>query len=366
MNKLGRYREAKKHLAHAFDIASWIKSKLLTFYVFLAKALFAMDKGAKGSGLKLLKKALTIGKEQGYFNLPIDQPCVMAGLCVIALDAKIEVEYVQDFILKRHLIPDDPPIHLENWPWAVKIFTLGRFSLLKDGKPVIFSRKTQKIPLLMLKTLIAFGGREVKDERIADVMWPDADGDAALGSFSSTLHRLRKLLGYDKAIELRNGYLTLNQRYCWVDVWAFERIFGQADAAWKEATGCKAEEAIELTQKAIDIYHGHFMEGESGEPWADSLNERLRSKFFQGVEKLGHYLETVEQWNKALECYQNGLKKDGLAEIFYQRLMVCYHRLGRGSEALLVYDRCKRILNTTLGIEPSPKTKAIRKSHLSF
>jgi DNA-binding SARP family transcriptional activator len=76
---------------------------------------------------------------------------------------------------------------------------------------------------------------------------------------------------------------------------------------------------------------------------------------------LGRHWEKEGQLEKAVQCYQRGLETDDLAEDFHQRLMTCYHRLGRRAEVLSVYERCKRILSASLGIEPSSETKAIRK-----
>ena len=158
----------------------------------------------------------------------------------------------------------------------------------------------------------------------------------------------------------------MDQRYCWVDVWAFERIVRQADAVWEKGpTESDAPEAVQLTQKAIDLYQEPFLAAEGGAPWAVPLRERLRSKFLRAVAQLGGHWERVEQWERALECYEEGLELDDIAEESYRRLMVCHQRLGRRAEALSVYGRCKRTLSATLGVEPSAETEAIRKSLLS-
>ena len=102
--------------------------------------------------------------------------------------------------------------------------------------------------------------------------------------------------------------------------------------------------------------------GESSNPWTISLRERCRSKFLRGVSTLCRHWEKTGQLEKAVQCYQRGLEADDLAEELYQRLMTCYHRLGRRAEMLSVYERCKRVLSASLGIEPSSETKAIRKS----
>ena len=59
--------------------------------------------------------------------------------------------------------PDFTDIGADNRPWPLKVYTLSRFSLVRDGRKVEFSGKVQQKPLTMLKVLIALGGR--KDRR---------------------------------------------------------------------------------------------------------------------------------------------------------------------------------------------------------
>ena len=362
MHALGNPKEAKEHLARAFWFTGRIKSKVHEFYSLSTEALFLLDDGEEAPGLASLRKALAIGREEGYVNLFLGPPSAAARLCVKALEKGIEVPYVQELIRRCNLIPDKPPFHLESWPWPLKIFTLGGFQILKEDDPLKFSRKAQQRPLSMLKALIALGSREVRGDQISDALWPEADGDVAHESFATTLHRLRKLMGNEKAVRLREGRLTLDERLCWVDVWAFERLLGQADSLWKEKS---KERSLRLTEKALEIYRGPFLAREAEPPWAASMSERLRNKFLRNAGRLGQYWQEAGQWEKALDCYQKGLEVDLLAEEFYQGLMICHEHLGRRAEALSGYNRCKRALSQAFGVEPSPKTQAIYRSLLS-
>ena len=366
LHELGNKADASQHLRHASDIARQTRSQLLEFNALMTEALFGINQKEEPPNLWPLREALSIGKTRGYLDTFLDRPDVTTKLCIRALDAGIATDYVQHLIRKHRLLPHNTPLYLDNWPWAVKIFTLGRFSVVREGKPVQFSGKASQKPLTMLKTLIALGGREVRGDSISDALWPDADGDMAHKSFATTLHRLRRLLGDRKVIRLRDGRLTMDQRYCWVDAWAFERTFGTADIFWRKgAEGGQVADAVDLTRKAIDIYKVSFLARESRSPWAISLRERLRSKFSRGVRKLGHYWEQHGHWEKAVECYQRGLEVESLAEEFCRKLMVCYHRLDRRADALFVYDCCQQMLAAAFGIEPCPETKAIQKALLS-
>jgi ATP/maltotriose-dependent transcriptional regulator MalT/DNA-binding SARP family transcriptional activator len=362
MHPLGKNREATYHLGQTFSLARRMGSKISEFYGLLTEALFALDQGKEQSALASLKKGLSMGKAEGYFTTLLDWPSATARLCSKALEAGIETAYVQDLIRKLHIVPEEAPLHLENWPWSLKIYTLGQFDLLKDGKSIRFSRKL----LTMLKALISFGGKGIREEQITDILWPEADGDVAHQSFEITLHRLRQLIGVHEALQLHEGRITLDPRYCWVDAWAFEGYVDGADASWGKGPRGKGEsKAIQQTQKAIILYQGAFLPGDASEPWTHSLRERLRSKFLRCVVKLGRHWQETKEWEKAAECYQRGLEVDERIEEFYLTLMLMYQRLGKRTEALSVYDRCRRALSSTLGVEPSPETEAIRNTLLA-
>jgi two-component SAPR family response regulator len=354
MHELGKDKEAVDHLSQAYGNATRSKNKLQLFSILLARSRFDFDQGNEASGISFLKKAFAIGSEEGI--MPTSPSSNLSIFCGKALEAGIEIEYVQKMIRIRKLTPEKPHFYLENWPWPVKIFTFGGFELLMDGRPVQSERKIQKKPLSMLKAMIAFGGRGVREDQIQDALWPEADGDMANQSFATNLHRLRQLLGYEGAILRQEGKLTLNDRFCWVDTWAFEVIMEQADILLKKR---KSEGAFQLIEKAIRIYKGPFLAKEIDQPWTVSMAERLRNKFLRNVEKLGQYYQESAQWEKALDCYLKGLEIDDLAEEFYSGLMTCYHRLGRKTDALAVYHRYQKILSSLPGLELSAKIEAI-------
>jgi len=363
MHQLNKDHEATLHLSIASNMANPIGSKLYQFFFLLTEALFAFDRGEQTSGLVSLKRALSIGQEGGFFYTYIDQPYGVAELCERALEAGIEEEYVRELIRRLNVVPPKPAFQLEHWPWPLKIFTLGRFELLKDGKPIQFTRKVQQKPLAMLKALVAFGGKEVREDQMVDALWPESDGDMAHRSLEATLHRLRQLIGIPDAIIRKEGSLTLDQRYWWVDTWAFEQLVREVNAAWKkEQNETSLKEVISLTEKAIHFYRGSFLPKETLEPWADSLRERFRNKFLRCVERLGHHWEASGEWEKAVDCYEQGLEADDLIEEFYQHLMICFQKLGQVAKALYVYKRCKKTISAGLGVSLSPKTEAIYRS----
>ena len=361
LNEAGEHQAANDHLNRAIHLSQLTRTKHFMFHALMLKVRFALDQDHAETGLKVLREALALGNEIGLYHNMIESRSNVARFCAIALEHSIEVNYVTTYIRKRDLTPDSLPITVENWPWPIKVFTLGRFSILKDGVPIRFSTKAQKKPLELIKVLIALGGRDVSKAHISDALWPDAEGDKADRALTTTLHRLRRLLGDDRAVQIQSGKLDLNPSYCWVDCWAFERLLSMAEDASK-LKDMDAE--ISLTEKALVVYNGAFLVGEMLESWAVSPRERLRSKFLRAVNSISSGLASIGQWEKAADYYRRSLDVDDLSEETYQRLMHCLQQLGRNTEALSIYERCRNTLNAAFGLTPSSKTKAIRRSLL--
>jgi DNA-binding SARP family transcriptional activator len=331
---LGDRRAALRHLA---GLRPWIRatdSPLAAFLRVLAAAQFALAWGRQARCLRLLRRALALGRPEGYIFFPFFKPDDVARLCAAALEADIEVEYIQTLIRKRGLLPDLSIPPSERWPWPVKMYTLGRFALVVDGQPAAFGRKAQRKPLELLKILITWGGREVSQARIADALWPDADGDAAQQTLTTTLHRLRRLLRHEQALSLRDGRLSLDPRYCWVDIWALERHLNQTLARFRETNGATAPaDLATLTHELLHAYRGPFL-GQDPEDWARQTRDRLRDRYRKSLEEVGVCWERRGEWTMARACYERGLEVEVASERCAQGLRRCHERLGQHVDAL--------------------------------
>jgi LuxR family maltose regulon positive regulatory protein len=359
-HRSGEYKEALAQLSSAEGLIESSGCQSFKYQLLVSEAQFAMERGEEEKCIDALRRGLAFGNNIGLKHIMfLWQRSEMARLCAKALENDIEVEYVRDLIRLFDLTPDNISPDLGNWPWPLKIHTLGQFELQGDDKAIKFSGKVQKKPLLLLKAVIALGGRNVKEDDVADLLWPDADGDNAHASFTTTLSRLRRLIGHEKALQLKEGRLELDGRYCWVDIWAFEHLISQADASWQKG---ETENALGTADKAMSIYKGHFLADETEEPWMASARERLRNKFLRNVSKVGHHYQQAGEWEKALGCYYRGLEVDDLEEEIYQYIMLCCCRLGRKAEGVRAYKRCRDALSAGLGVEPSSETEALYKT----
>ncbi len=316
-----------------------------TYQAELAEAYYALLKGDRAACHAKLRWGLPRSRYDLSKRTLRMHPMMLSKLFAEALAAGIEVEYAQQSIRSLHLRP--PARDAKDWPWPLQVYTFGQFEVLRDGRPLEYSRKAPKKTIALLKAIIACGGTNVREQKLVDAFWSDEEGDVATKSLGAALHRLRKLFGDADAIVQQGGTLSLDKARVWVDVWAFEDMLARPD--------CEAAEVMNL-------YRGAFLAEDDGEPWPVTMRERLRGRFIHAVGEIGRKLEDSNQPADAIACYLRGLDADPVIEQFYQGLMRCYTVLERCSEALAAYQRLKRMLSISLGVQPSAQTERLYQS----
>jgi len=348
--------EAVRHLQAMKEINLRIRSPLLDIKCRLVEAHLAWKQGQEAAACMALRQALGTAREQNFVYLPWWQPQVMAALCVKALEHDIEPDYVRELVLRHELVPATPPVHLEDWPWAMKVYTLGRFAVIRNGEPLRITGKAQKMPLALLKILIALGGRAVSEATLSEALWPAAEAESAHSSFATTLSRLRRLLGDAQLLQVNDGRLSLDPNRCWVDAWSFERVVG-------EVTADRDNLDIVLAERALHQYNGAFLPDEDADEYVVfSARERLREKYLRLVERLGTHYVAQGRCEEAAACFEKGLEVDDLVEAFYWNLMSCYDRLGQRARAMRLYERCRRTLSSRFGVAPSREMEVLYQS----
>ncbi len=364
-HELGDERRTVTNLRRVRRLARGINNRLMEYMAFSTYAYITLAHGRRRTGLNALRYAFGLGREHGFTHFLWWQPRLMADLCVHALEAGIEVDYVKNLIRSRDLMPDTLPVMVDEWPWPIRIRSFGEFQVLTHGKLLGTVAKPQQKPVELLKALVAFGAVDVKERDLACALWPRIDADCAHRSLTTTLHRLRKVLAHDHVIGLKHGRLGLDPRCCWLDTHALQCVLEDIDASLGHTRPRPPEALVmNLADRLFDIYRGPFMAGEGDHPRYATARERFRNKVLRAASELARYWEEGRRWDQAARLYARGLEADALAEGFYRRLMLCYRQLGRHAEAVDVYDSCRRTLAAEREATPSPETTAIYESVL--
>jgi DNA-binding SARP family transcriptional activator len=289
-----------------------IDNRHLEFTCLVGFAQIALGHGHQRTGMNALRRGLQLGREYGYWHFLWWRPAAVARVLAQALEAGIEPDYVKSLIKRRGLVPEQPALGVEGWPWAYRVQTFGGFRLLHHDEPLgtaggKTAGKAKRRPLELLKLLIAYGGEQVSESKITDALWPRIDGDSAHRSFTSTLHRLRKLLGEDRAVTLHEGRLSLDRRYFWLDTWAFEQLAADLDGALEPA------EVEKLVDRVLALYRGSFMADDADAAWMIQARERLRGRFARVLARVYRHWQERGEEEKARALYEKCLEIDPLA-----------------------------------------------------
>jgi DNA-binding SARP family transcriptional activator len=356
MHESGSRDVAAEHLATARRLAAAFSNRVFEALCDIAEAEFALAGSDEPRAAAALRRGFGTAKQHGYTMFTSWRPRVMSRLCALALAQRIETEYVRSLIRAHGLESPEDAVALDAWPFPVKIFALGQFTVWVDGRRLEFTTKAQKKPLELLKAVIALGGNQVREERVVDLLWPDSE--AAEQALKSAVHRLRKLIG-EATIERGEGRLTLRRSHCWIDAFALEQaLTALEDAAQRQ----DAAGAAAASERVLTLYRGDLLATEAESAWGLAARERLRMRTLRHIEGAARLLEQARRYEDAVESYTRGLEIDPLAEPFYRGLIRVYATTGRRAEALRAYDRCREVLAAELRVAPSSATEALVQS----
>ncbi|WP_167496324.1 hypothetical protein [Desulfopila sp. IMCC35006] len=348
--ELGEAIEAEEVLQLVCNEKRLGNSRAIHFIASLALADCAAIQNNQEKKYLQMQKAFSIARKHGL-SMPFGL-CHrrLAALCAWALDAEIETSTVMEVIRRWHLRPPDPRMISDRWPWPIRIYTLGRFAAHCEGETFNTQSKLPKKPLQLLTFLISAGREGIFREKIASRLWPDSDGDRAMQNLNTTLHRLRKLLGRDEAVVLKNGQLILNDTVCWVDSHHFIWLAQQS-----KITSITSNNR-EYLERALGMYQGPFTTGHENIPVAVSYSGQIE-KHWQHLlaAAVPLFVETTLAHKSML---QKALAAESTATAVFSILVNDFKKMEKKDEAFAIIQRCHSLL-AEQGISYSPKTMAL-------
>jgi DNA-binding SARP family transcriptional activator len=316
----------------------------------VALAYMELIGGQREVAREALRQAFVFGRQRHYFVTgPVWLPEAMARLCAEALEAGIEPDYARELIARRALMPPSP--EAEHWPWRLRIRTLGRFGVFVGGEPLGLQRKGQGKPIQLLQVLIALGGRDVAVATLQDLLWPDAEGDDAGNAFHVTLLRLRRLLG-ESALRLRDHRVSLDDRSCWVDAWALQRLVSRFETALASGAAPRADPRM-LSEQALGLYRGPFLAGEDA-AWATTARTKLRSRFLRLQGGCARSLREAGALDEAAALCRRVLEIEPIAEEILIELLHSLLAGGLSAQATAALRESELLFQRLLGRSLSP------------
>ncbi len=241
---------------------------------------------------------------------------------------------------------------------------LGSFRMFYQEQPV--NGWNGQKGLMILKYLVARHDQPVPKEQLMDVLWPDADPDAARRNLHQAVYSLRQTLKHCcpelQLICFQNERYSLNPDLpIWFDFLEFERHAEEGRRL--EKTG-SLEAAIQAFGIADALYQGHFLQEEAHNTWAQLQRDQLRDSSLDVANRLGRHYLIREQFAALVSICQKTLSKDACNEEAHLQLIRCYMRQGYRHLAIGQYQTCTEVLREELGIAPSEKLHAFFQEHV--
>jgi DNA-binding SARP family transcriptional activator len=143
-----------------------------------------------------------------------------------------------------------------------------------------------------------------------------------------------------------------------VDVDEFLRLLQQARSL--ETTD--PAQAVALYEAGLALYRGDFLEENLYAEWVIEERERLLMEYLMAAERLARLLLGRDEYEGAMRWAHAILAKDPLWEEAYAVLMECQWRLGHRGLAVRTFERCRKRLQETLAVEPSPRLQELYKT----
>lgn len=225
----------------------------------------------------------------------------------------------------------------------IKIYLLGGFSLICDGRPIraLTSERLQEL----FAYLILHHKIPQSRSLLSYKFWPDSNETQARNNLRKMLYDLKHAFpNVDQYLELDGPELRVRDKVnVSLDVEKFENSAQQTSS-------------VEALESAINFYQGEFMPGCYAD-WALLERQRLHQLFVLTLETLTDKLEDQRQYWRAIDYVQLLLQYTPLNEDAYRRLMRLYALKGDRAGVVRTFHACTTVLQKELEFEPSQVTR---------
>jgi len=212
----------------------------------------------------------------------------------------------------------------------------------------------------LLARLLADPNRVVPLDRLVDDLWP-ADPAAlpvATATVRSYVSHLRRLVGRDRVRTVPPGYVLVVGPAD-LDAARFEAMVDRA-----RSPGLAPAEVVALLDRAEGLWRGPALAEFADQAWARPLAERLdRRRVDARADRLDALLAGGRPHDVAAEAAAL-VQAHPLDERLWGQLLVAHYRSGRQADALRAYERARRTFRDEIGIEPSPRLRALEEAVL--
>lgn len=242
---------------------------------------------------------------------------------------------------------------------TVRFYLTGRMAVRGPAGTVDEGDLPGRQARLLLGYLAVHGRHPVPTERIADVWWGDSPPDRWPALVKSVVSRTRTVLqrtglAADQAIAgLAGAYQFRPPPDAWIDLEAAARSIDRAEAALRrgDLPDCWAEATV-----ATAVARRPFLPQEDA-AWIDEVRDQLRTARIRALDCLVEVWLARDNHALALSLASESVGLAPFRETSWRLQMRAHAAAGDRAEALRSYERCGRLLEAELGVEPTDETR---------
>lgn len=378
------YRKADEILTPVLEYFEEISSELSCCEISFVLGMINLKLNQRQTGLLYLQKGFEKAERESYYFFPLVSEKIMADALLtqtLTSQAAALTDYSKTLLSKwapelvisgiDQIVADTPPskkqetlqvfsrIYKQLLP-KLHIKTLGQFNLYIGDRQINQKEFGGSKPIMLLKSILLHGGTDIPKEILINDLWPDSNAKAGEKNLKVNLHRLRKAIekqpkkefGHSYILQ-KSGLISIDHKLVSIDFHQFLNIGAKAMEKENEK---QFNTAIELYEKACQLYTGDFFAEEPYLEWIAHKRDQYRARYMELLGKKAMLHEDLEQIDEAIKTWQKCLEYDSCYETAYQNLMILHADAGRRKNALQWFHICEAVLEKELGVRPEQQT----------
>lgn len=227
---------------------------------------------------------------------------------------------------------------------------------LGPGRVLINGRLIEHWDGVLPRTLFFYfvdRGMTTRDE-IFQTFWPSLSTREATNVFHVTKRKISEILGTDLTVYWSGFYRISPDLELHYDVVKFAEAVQNAAVA-------SDEDAINLLQNAIALYHGPFL-STMDQDWVNYRRSELAMNYAEALAGLARIYKNHDDILKALGYFLRAAATSPQREDLAREIMELYRNLDKPAAALEIYERLEMELKDSLGVTPAPQTAELADS----
>jgi DNA-binding SARP family transcriptional activator len=244
----------------------------------------------------------------------------------------------------------------------LRIYLTGQVRIEAGGTLVGERQFPGRQGRLLFAYLVCERRRPVSRDELGEAVWPGQQPSAweiALSALVSKLRRQLQSLGLPAGSATISSYSGRYQLHLpsetWVDVEAAVHALDEAEGRLRLGDLQRAWGAANVV---VAIARRPFLAGEEG-IWVDVRRTRLQDLLVRGLDCLAETSLQSGEATLAIQYAAEAVAREPFRETGYERLMRAHAVVGNRAEALLVYERCRKVLAEEVGADPSPALQSL-------